>query len=53
MHWPMPLPLTVGYSLNHLVNDSVLICLNNVMATAPDSLPATCFPATLNIVARF
>ncbi len=34
--WPMPLPATVGYSLNHLANDSILICLNNVVATAPD-----------------
>jgi len=21
MHWPMPLPPTIGYSLNHLSND--------------------------------
>jgi hypothetical protein len=25
MHWPMPLPPTIGYSLNHLSNDSDLI----------------------------
>jgi len=41
MHWPMPLPSTVGYSLNHLANDSILICLNNVVATAPDGHDAT------------
>jgi hypothetical protein len=36
MHWPMPLPPTVGYSLEHLTNDSILICFDNVTATAPD-----------------
>jgi hypothetical protein len=41
MHWPMPLPPTVGYSLNHLTNDSILICFDNVVATAPDGHDAT------------
>ena len=36
MHWPMPLPPTMGYSLNHLSNDSILICFDNVTAIAPD-----------------
>jgi hypothetical protein len=47
MHWPMPLPPSVGYSLNHLVNDSVLTCLNNVMATAPDGHDATNDPESV------
>jgi hypothetical protein len=36
MHWPMPLPPTVGWSLEHLNNDSILICFDNVTAVAPD-----------------
>jgi hypothetical protein len=36
MHWPMPLPPTVGWSLEHLNNDSILICFDNVSAIAPD-----------------
>jgi hypothetical protein len=36
MHWPMPLPPTVGYSLDHLTYDSILSCFDNVSAIAPD-----------------
>lgn len=36
MHWPMPLPPTVGWSINHLSNDSILQCFDNVVAIAPD-----------------
>jgi len=36
MHWPMPLPATTGWALTHLDSDSILSCLNNVVATAPD-----------------
>jgi hypothetical protein len=47
MHWPMPLPPTVGYSLNHLSNDSVLICFDNVVATAPDGHDAANDPENI------
>lgn len=36
MHWPMPLPATVGYSLWHLSNDSILQCFDDIKAVAPD-----------------
>jgi hypothetical protein len=47
MHWPMPLPPTVGYSLNHLSNDSVLICFDNVVAIAPDGHDAANDPENI------
>jgi hypothetical protein len=36
MHWPMPLPPTVGWSLMHMTNDSILTRFDNVTAIAPD-----------------
>jgi hypothetical protein len=36
MHWPLPLPPTVGWSLMHMTNDSILMCFDNVAAIAPD-----------------
>jgi hypothetical protein len=36
MDWPMPLPPTVGYGIDHTMNDSVLVCFDNMVATAPD-----------------
>jgi hypothetical protein len=36
MHWPMPLPPTIGWSLTHMDYDSVLSCFQNLTATAPD-----------------
>ena len=45
MHWPMPLPPTVGYSLWHLSNDSILQCFDNVKAIAPDGHDAMNDPA--------
>ncbi|OBG55764.1 hypothetical protein A5703_07390 [Mycobacterium sp. E188] len=45
MHWPMPLPATVGYSLAHLSNDSILQCFDNITATAPDGHDAMNDPA--------
>lgn len=45
MHWPMPLPPTVGYNLNHLSNDSILQCFHNVVAKAPDGHDAMNDPA--------
>jgi hypothetical protein len=36
MHWPLPLPPTVGWSLMHMTNDSILTCFDNVVAIAPD-----------------
>ena len=36
MHWPMPLPPTVGYGIDRTMNDSVLMCFDNMVATAPD-----------------
>lgn len=47
MHWPMPLPPTVGYSLNHLSDDSVLICFDNVVAIASDGHDATNDPESM------
>ena len=46
MHWPMPLPPTVGYSLEHLINDSLLACFDNIVATAPDGHDAMNDPAS-------
>jgi hypothetical protein len=46
MHWPMPLPGTVGYSLIHLSNDSILSCFDNVVAKAPDGHDAMNDPAS-------
>jgi hypothetical protein len=45
MHWPMPLPPTVGWSLMHLTNDTLLSCFDNVTATAPDGHDAMNDPA--------
>jgi hypothetical protein len=45
MHSPMPLPPTVGYSLEHLANDTVLQCFDNVTAVAPDGHDAMNDPA--------
>ena len=45
MHWPMPLPPTVGWSLMHLTNDTILSCFDNVTATAPDGHDAMNDPA--------
>ena len=45
MKWPMPLPPTVGYSLMHLSNDSILQCFDNVKAIAPDGHDAMNDPA--------
>jgi hypothetical protein len=36
MHWPLPLPPTVGWSLMHMTNDSILTCFDNTVAIAPD-----------------
>lgn len=36
MHWPMPLPPTVGYNLEHLDKDTILTCFDNITASAPD-----------------
>ncbi|MGO9353649.1 MAG: hypothetical protein ACLP3C_23490 [Mycobacterium sp.] len=36
MNWPMPLPPMVGYGVDHIMNDSILICFDNIVATAPD-----------------
>jgi hypothetical protein len=36
MKWPMPLPPMVGYGIDHIMNDSVLICFDQMTATAPD-----------------
>lgn len=36
MHWPMPLPPTVGYNLEHLDKDTILTCFDNINAIAPD-----------------
>jgi hypothetical protein len=47
MHWPMPLPPPVGYSLNHLSSDSILICFDNVVATAPDGHDAANDPENI------
>jgi hypothetical protein len=35
MKWPMPLPPTVGWPLDHIDGDSILECLD-FSATAPD-----------------
>jgi hypothetical protein len=32
----MPMPATIGWSLMHLSNDTLLSCFDNVTATAPD-----------------
>jgi hypothetical protein len=45
MHWPMPLPPTVGYSLEHTSNDSILQRFDNITATAPDGHDAMNDPA--------
>jgi len=45
MHWPMPLPPTVGWFLMHLTNDTILSCIDNVTATAPDGHDAMNDPA--------
>jgi hypothetical protein len=36
MHWPMPLPPMVGWSLEHTGNDTIFQCFDNITATAPD-----------------
>jgi hypothetical protein len=46
MHWPMPLPPTVGYSLVHTSNDSILSCFDNIVPTAPDGHDAMNDPAS-------
>ena len=45
MHWPMPLPPTVGYSLMHLSSDTILACFDNITAIAPDGHDAMNDPA--------
>jgi hypothetical protein len=45
MHWPMPLPSTVGYNLNHLFEGTILSCFDNVVAKAPDGHDAMNDPA--------
>jgi hypothetical protein len=42
----MPLPPTVGYSLVHTSNDSILSCFDNIVATAPDGHDAMNDPAS-------
>jgi hypothetical protein len=42
---PMPLPPTVGYSLEHTSNDSILQYFDNITATAPDGHDAMNDPA--------
>ncbi|MEC4764771.1 PASTA domain-containing protein [Mycobacterium sherrisii] len=44
MHWPVPLPPTVGYNLDHL-NTDILECFDNVTAIASDGHDAMNDPA--------
>jgi hypothetical protein len=36
MHWALPLPPTVGWSLMPMTNDSILTCFDNGVAIASD-----------------
>ncbi len=36
MHWPMPLPDMVGWSMERTMSDSIFSCLENISGIAPD-----------------